>query len=63
MPALAPVDRPELLPLDPLFAAAIDGVDPGVLVSVPTSTTVVAGDVATTTEVRVVYAGTPSEVV
>lgn len=63
MPALAPVDSPELLLLDPLFAAAIEGVDPGVLVVVPTSTTVVAGDVATTTEVRVVYAVVPSEVV
>jgi hypothetical protein len=54
MPALAPVDRPPLPLLTPAEAAATDGVAPGVLVVVPTSTTVVAGFVAITTEVMVV---------
>ena len=62
IPALAPVDKPpELEP--PAEAAATEGVLPGVLVIVPTATIVVAGAEAMTTEVTVVYPGTPFSVV
>jgi len=54
MPALAPVDKPLLPLLPPLEAAATEGEAPGVLVKVPTSTTVVAGLDAITTDVMVV---------
>lgn len=62
MPAFAPVDSPPLL-VDWLEDAATEGVLPGVLVNVYGSTTVVAGMEAITTEVRVVYPGTPLLVV
>lgn len=53
IPALAPVERLSLPLLPPLDNAATDGLLPGVLVNVLTSTTVVAAFVATTTEVSV----------
>lgn len=63
MPALAPVDRPPLLLVTALDCPATDGEAPGVLVVVPTSTTVVAGADAITTLVTVVYPATPLDVV